>query len=112
MELYRELLDPVRATPIGQQAGGRGVHHLAVVRVGNRQRVHRELDDHGISTGIHYPVPCHLMRPYRRYADGRLPVAERAADEVLSLPLYPHLPVDHVRQVAETLNQVAARREA
>jgi len=112
MELYRELLDPDRATPVGQQAGGRGVHHLAVVRVANRQRVHRQLDDHGISTGIHYPVPCHLMRPYTRYADGRLPVAERAADEVLSLPLYPHLSVDHVRQVAETLNQVAARRGA
>jgi dTDP-4-amino-4,6-dideoxygalactose transaminase len=50
------------------------------------------------------------MRPYRRYADGALPAAERAADEVLSLPLYPHLPAEDVRRVAETLNQVAERR--
>ena len=67
-------------------------------------------DEHGVSTGIHYPVPCHLMQPYRRYADGSLPVAERAADEVLSLPMYPHLPADDVRQVAETVNRVAGRR--
>jgi dTDP-4-amino-4,6-dideoxygalactose transaminase len=50
------------------------------------------------------------MQPYRRYADGPLPVAERAADEVLSLPMYPHLPADDVRQVAETVNRVAGRR--
>jgi dTDP-4-amino-4,6-dideoxygalactose transaminase len=51
------------------------------------------------------------MKPYRRYADGALPTAERAAHEVLSLPMYPHLSADHVRQVAETLNQVAGRRQ-
>jgi dTDP-4-amino-4,6-dideoxygalactose transaminase len=110
MGLYRELLDPGRAAPVGEQSGGRGVHHLAVVRVADRERVRHQLDGHGISTGIHYPVPCHLMQPYRRYADGALPAAERAADEVLSLPLYPHLPAEDVRRVAETLNQVAERR--
>jgi dTDP-4-amino-4,6-dideoxygalactose transaminase len=109
MDLYFELLDPRRAAPVAQLAGGCGVHHLAVVRVADRERVRHELDAHGISTGIHYPVPCHLMQPYRRYADGALPAAERAADQVLSLPLFPHLPADDVRQVAETLNQVAGR---
>jgi dTDP-4-amino-4,6-dideoxygalactose transaminase len=109
---YRELLDPARATPVAEQAGGRGVHHLAVVRVADREHVRRQLDAHGIGTGIHYPVPCHLMQPYRRYADGDLPAAERAADEVLSLPIYPHLPADDVRRVAETLNQVAGSRRS
>ena len=110
MELYRGRLDPDRATLVAEQAGGRGVHHLAVVRVAERERVRVELDARAISTGIHYPVPCHLMSPYRRYADGALPVAERAAGEVLSLPMYPHLPADDVERVAETLNQVAGRR--
>jgi dTDP-4-amino-4,6-dideoxygalactose transaminase len=110
MEVYRELLDPERAPMVAEQPGGRGVHHLAVVRVADRERVRVHLDDHAISTGIHYPVPCHRMLPYRRYADGALPVAERAADEVLSLPLYPHLPSEDVRRVAETVNQVTARR--
>jgi dTDP-4-amino-4,6-dideoxygalactose transaminase len=111
MDLSRELLDRDRATPVAEQAGGRGVHHLAVVRVADRERVRHELDDHGISTGVHYPVPCHLMRPYRRFADGALPASERAADEVLSLPLYPHLYADDVVRVAETLNQLAGRRQ-
>jgi dTDP-4-amino-4,6-dideoxygalactose transaminase len=111
MDLYRELLDGDRARTVVEQAGGRGVHHLAVVRVADRKYVRQQLDDHGISTGVHYPVPCHLMKPYRRYADGALPAAERAAHEVLSLPMYPHLSADHVRQVAETLNQVAGRRQ-
>jgi dTDP-4-amino-4,6-dideoxygalactose transaminase len=110
MDLYRELLDPDRATPVAQQPGGRGVHHLAVVRVSERARVRHLLDEQGIATGIHYPVPCHLMEPYRRYGDGALPAAERAADEVLSLPMYPHLSVEDVRRVAETVNQVADRR--
>jgi dTDP-4-amino-4,6-dideoxygalactose transaminase len=110
MAVYRELLDPDRATPVADQVGGRGVHHLAVVRVGDRERVRRQLGDRGIATGIHYPVPCHRMPPYRRFADGSLPVVERAADEVLSLPMYPNLGIDDVRRVAETLNQVAGER--
>jgi dTDP-4-amino-4,6-dideoxygalactose transaminase len=110
MELYRELLDPDRATLVAEQDGGRGVHHLAVVRVADRESVRRQLDERAISTGIHYPVPCHLMGPYRGYADGALPAAERAADEVLSLPMYPHLESDDVRRVAATLNEIAGRR--
>jgi dTDP-4-amino-4,6-dideoxygalactose transaminase len=112
MSLYREMLDPARARPVAEQPGGRGVHHLAVVRVADRARVRQELDRHGIATGIHYPVPCHRMQPYRCFADGTLSAAERAADEVLSLPMYPHLEVHDVRRVAETLNRVAGRRDA
>jgi dTDP-4-amino-4,6-dideoxygalactose transaminase len=111
MALYRNLLDPDRATPVTEQAGGSGVHHLAVVRVADRARVQRHLEAHAIATGIHYPVPCHLMQPYRRFADGKLPAAERAADEVLSLPMYPQLAREDVRRVAETLNDVAGRRD-
>ncbi len=110
MALYRDLLDPDRAAPVVEQAGGSGVHHLAVVRVNDRDRVQQKLGDQAIVTGIHYPVPCHLMQPYRRYADGALPATERAADELLSLPMYPELADDDVRRVAETLNAVAGRR--
>ena len=111
MALYRELLDPRCAPPVTEQAGGSGVHHLAVVRVGERERVRRELEQHGIATGIHYPVPCHRMLPYLPFADGGLPVAERSAQDVLSLPMYPHLRDEDVRYVAETLNRIAPRRD-
>jgi dTDP-4-amino-4,6-dideoxygalactose transaminase len=110
MSLYRELLDPACAPLVAEQAGGQGVHHLAVTRVADRERVRAELAEQGIATGIHYPVPCHRMGPYRGFADRDLPVAERAAGEVLSLPMYPHLEADAVRHVADALNRAAGSR--
>ena len=50
------------------------------------------------------------MTPYAGYADGPLPVAESAAAQVLSLPLYPHLRVEDVERVAKTVNAIAPRR--
>jgi dTDP-4-amino-4,6-dideoxygalactose transaminase len=84
------------------------VHHLAVVQVDQRDRVRELLQERGIGTGIHYPVPCHVMGPYAQYADGPLPVAEAAADRQLSLPMFPHLSQDDARRVAEGLNAVLA----
>jgi dTDP-4-amino-4,6-dideoxygalactose transaminase len=106
MQAYRGLLrDPVRL--VGELPAGRGVHHLAVARVPDRDRVRDELDLAGIRTGLHYPTPCHLMAPYRRYADGPLPATESAAGEIVSLPMYPHLHVDQVERVAAALNSAA-----
>ena len=110
MAVYRELLDPEVAPLVDELPGGRGVHHLAVVRVRNRDRVRAGLAELNIETGIHYPVPCHLMAPYLRFADGPLPAAERAGAQVLSLPMYPHLDVATVEYVALAVN-AAARQE-
>jgi len=110
MAQYRRLIDPSVAVPIASQPGGEGVHHLAVVRVRDRDRVQRELASHGVVTGIHYPVPCHLMPPYATYAERRLPEAEAAAREVMSLPMYPHMESHDVAYVARRLNEVAGRR--
>lgn len=110
MAVYRDLLDPDVAPLVGRLQGGRGVHHLAVTRVLDRARVREELAEAGVATGIHYPTPCHLMTPYAGYADGPLPVAESAAAQVLSLPLYPHLRVGDVERVAKTVNAIAPRR--
>ena len=106
---YRELLDPEVAPVVSELPGSTGVHHLMVVRVAARETVRAELADAGVGTGIHYPVPCHLMRPYAEFADGPLPVAERAAGEVLSLPLYPSLGFAGVERVATLVNATAAR---
>jgi dTDP-4-amino-4,6-dideoxygalactose transaminase len=59
----------------------------------------------GIQTGIHYPVPCHRQSPYRRFADGRLPVAEAAAEEILSLPIFPHMTQAQVDRVCDAVRQ-------
>jgi dTDP-4-amino-4,6-dideoxygalactose transaminase len=53
-------------------------------------------------------VPCHRQHPYRRFADRPLPVAEATADQIVSLPLYPHMTEAQVNQVCEALQEVAA----
>ena len=80
---------PVRV--IDEVPSCRGAYHLAVVRVRERDAVRDRLAATGIQTGVHYPVPCHLQGPYRKFAAGRLPAAEEAAAEILSLPIFPHM---------------------
>jgi dTDP-4-amino-4,6-dideoxygalactose transaminase len=100
---------PVRA--VGEVPGARGVYHLAVVRVPDRARVQRELVAMDIHTQIHYPIPCHWQAPYRRFENRTLPVAERTADEVLSLPMFPHMSDDQVTRVCDAVHQALAGEE-
>jgi dTDP-4-amino-4,6-dideoxygalactose transaminase len=101
---YRAALASGPARLVSEAAGARGVHHLAVLRVPAREMVRQELTAAGISTAIHYPIPCHLQDPYRRYATGPLPVAETTASEVLSLPIFPHMSDEQVAAVCEAVN--------
>ena len=105
---YRALLadasfstTELRLTDVAPQA--RHVYHLFVVRVARRDDVRAELSRRGIQTGVHYPVPCHRQPPLREFADGPLPVAERAAGELLSLPMFPHMTNGQVDLVCEAL---------
>jgi dTDP-4-amino-4,6-dideoxygalactose transaminase len=68
------------------------------------------LSDRGIGTAVQYPVPCHLQRAYEAYGHGAgsLPATERAAGEVLSLPMYAELSDDQVEQVIAAV-QAAVR---
>ena len=77
------------------------VWHLYVIRVRHREIIQATLKKIGIQTGIHYPIPLHLQ-PANRYLmhqEGDLPHAEKAAKEVLSLPLYPEMSKEMVQQV-------------
>jgi dTDP-4-amino-4,6-dideoxygalactose transaminase len=74
-----------------------------------RDDVKTALDAHGIASSVHYPVPLHRLPMYRAIADTPLPHAERAADEVLSLPMWPHMPHDVVERVAATIGAVMRR---
>jgi dTDP-4-amino-4,6-dideoxygalactose transaminase len=79
--------------------------HLYVIRVDERDRVLAELHAAGVGAGIHYPVPVHLSAAYRELNLGRgdFPVAEQAADTILSLPIYPHITADQQEYVVERL---------
>jgi dTDP-4-amino-4,6-dideoxygalactose transaminase len=105
---YREQLigTPVRLAATDPRA--EHVYHLLVARVADRDRVQAELSDRGIQTGVHYPVPCHQQPPLRQFADGPMPVAEQAAAEIISLPMFPHMTPDQVDVVCDALAEVTA----
>ena len=86
------------------------VWHLYVVRVAERDRVLAALHGAGVGAGIHYPTPVHLTRAYADLglAAGSCPVAEAAADEILSLPLHPHLTPGEQEHVVEVLARAVA----
>jgi len=71
----------------------RPVYHLYVVRVPDRDALQKSLAAAGIGTGIHYPIPLHLAKAYRHlgFRPGDFPIAEQAAAQVLSLPMFPEL---------------------
>src|SRR5215207_165777 len=98
---YREAFGsgPVRLLEEAPEA--RGVYHLAVARVSDRERVQKQLGSMGVQTGIHYPTPCHRLDPYRGFTTQPLPVAEQAAREVLSLPMFPHMTNEQLARVCE-----------
>ena len=85
----------------------RSCSYQYVVRVPSRdrERIRRWLDEGGVSTGLHYPIPLHLQPAFAQLGleVGSFPEAERAASEVLSLPMYPHFTHDQVSYVAEQL---------
>jgi dTDP-4-amino-4,6-dideoxygalactose transaminase len=105
---YRKKLagSGVRLVEVAPQA--RHVYHLMVVRVPDRARIQAAMTARGVTTGVHYPVPCHQQPPLRRYASGPLPVCERAAGEQLSLPLFPHMTRAQVDRVCEVLEETLA----
>jgi dTDP-4-amino-4,6-dideoxygalactose transaminase len=83
------------------------VYHLFVVRVPERDRILSALQAVGIGAGIHYPVPVHRQAAcaHLGYARGAFPHAERAAHEVLSLPLYPEITDAQLREVSNALTR-------
>ncbi|GAB7025667.1 DegT/DnrJ/EryC1/StrS family aminotransferase [Geotalea toluenoxydans] len=79
--------------------------YLYTIRTGLRDALMEHLAAAGIETRINYPTPIHLMRGYRflGYGEGSLPVTERLAGEILSLPMYPQLPESHGERVIEAI---------
>jgi dTDP-4-amino-4,6-dideoxygalactose transaminase len=105
--IYDRLLagSPVTTPPAMPYA--RHVYHVYAIRSDERDDVQRTLQSNGIQTGIHYPIPVHVQTGYQNlgYVAGQFPHAERAAREVLSLPLYPELSNVQVEQVAAAVHQ-------
>lgn len=86
-------------------ATSRPVYHLYVIRTPGRDAVAEQLKAEGIQSGLHYPLPVHLQNCYAAwgYRPGDLPVTERAASEILSLPMFPGITSAQQRRVAAAL---------
>nr|AKG06372.1 aminotransferase DesV [Salinispora mooreana] len=90
--------------------------HLYVVRTRYRERLRSQLADAGVHTLVHYPIPVHRSGAYRNTEDvrraGPLPLSERLAEEVLSLPIGPHLPDESVEVVVSAVRTIMAGLDA
>jgi dTDP-4-amino-4,6-dideoxygalactose transaminase len=83
----------------------KAIYHLYVVRTADRVALMNHLKKVGIGTGIHYPIPLHLQKAYSsmNYRLGDFPVAERVAEEIVSLPMYPQLTAEQQARVVEEI---------
>jgi dTDP-4-amino-4,6-dideoxygalactose transaminase len=95
-------------------AGERHVFYVYCIRVpgGRRDALRGFLADRGIGTQIHYPVPIHLQQSaeFLGYRKGDLPITERLADEVLSIPMYPELTDEQIDRVATAIREFTKTR--
>jgi dTDP-4-amino-4,6-dideoxygalactose transaminase len=106
---YRRLLqDSGVEIPI-EAPYARHVYHVYAIRTQDRVTLQRTLQSNGIGTGIHYPVPVHMQPAYEdaAYGPGDFPHAERAANEVLSLPMYPEMSFTNVEMVGAAVKEQA-----
>jgi dTDP-4-amino-4,6-dideoxygalactose transaminase len=102
---YDKRLKPLGVTPPSRPSNGRHVFNLYTIRVKDRDRVRQHLTDNKVASSVCYPKPLHLQDVYQPlgYRPGSLPVAEQAAGETLSLPIYPGMPIEHIQRVVDVL---------
>ena len=86
------------------------VYHIYCIRAKNRDGLRQHLKARGIETGIHYPIPLHLQPVYANlgYKVGDFPHAEKAASEIISLPMYPELTDAQVEGIVEAVREFCA----
>lgn len=106
---YSELLRGLDVVVPVEGAGVRHVYHLYVIRTARRDELLAHLRAAGVMAGVHYPVPLHRQPAYVAlgYTDS-LPHTELAADQVLSLPMYPELSAEQIHHVVASVQEFLA----
>jgi dTDP-4-amino-4,6-dideoxygalactose transaminase len=103
--LYRKYLKEIKNVVVPlEMPETKHVYHLFVVRVSERDNLIKYLKDCDINVGIHYPVPCHLQKAYGPPVY-KLPVSERYANEILSLPMYAELTETEIQFVCKKIGE-------
>ncbi|OGG46471.1 MAG: erythromycin biosynthesis sensory transduction protein eryC1 [Candidatus Handelsmanbacteria bacterium RIFCSPLOWO2_12_FULL_64_10] len=103
-QVYTRLLEDAVVTP-KEMPYARHVYTYYVIRTRHRNRVQAALKERGIDAIIHYPIPLHLQPAYKclGHKKGDFPVAERQAEEILSLPLYAELEEGQIKEIVEVI---------
>jgi len=104
---YHELLADTPLQLPKEASWAESVYHLYVVRHPKRDDLKKHLEANKIGCALHYPLPLHLQKCYASlgYHQGDFPVAEKAARECLSLPIFPELTDAQIQRVAEVIKQ-------
>ncbi len=105
---YDELLKDLPGVTLPRTLpGNEHIWHLYVIRVPERDAVLRKLHEAGVGAGVHYPVPVHLQGAFAHlgHKEGDFPVAERAAREILSLPMFAEITAQQQEQVCAALRK-------
>jgi len=99
---YTRRLTGTAASAPTERPASRHVYHQYVVRVPERDAWRAALTEAGVQTGVHYPIPVHLQPAYADlgYSRGDFPIAEQAAAEVLSLPMFPEMTDQQIESIA------------
>ncbi len=111
--LYNELLADVEEVTLPREAPyARHIYHVYAIQVPNRDKLLAALREKDIGCAIHYPIPIHLQKAYEFMGHGRgsFPVAERCADESLSLPMFAELTTEQIETVAAEIKSFLARK--
>jgi dTDP-4-amino-4,6-dideoxygalactose transaminase len=104
-KIYTELLKDSEIKPLEIKTYSEPIYHMFVVKVKDRDKLFEYLNNEGIGTGIHYPIPLHLQPAFKflKYSKGDLPVSEKLSEEVISLPMYPELSRDEIEIVVNKI---------
>ena len=100
---YNELLEGIVETP-AEAEWAKHVYHLYVIQTDDRDGLSKYLNQQGISTGIHYPVPEH-RQPCMEAGKLNLPVTDACVDRILSLPMHPQLKTEEIEYVAQKIQE-------
>jgi dTDP-4-amino-4,6-dideoxygalactose transaminase len=111
---YRESLKDAPLRLLEPTADSQPAWHIFPVFTPQRDALMEHLQNRGIGTGIHYPIPVHLQRGFAHlgYQANDFPLTEQACREVLSLPIYPELPAKHLEEVVAAIHDFSAETVA
>jgi len=111
-DLYDKLLSGSGVAVPPRMPEAEPVWHLYAIRTDHRDELREFLQERGISTGIHYPIPIHLQPAYQELGlkEGDFPISERDAERMLSLPMYAELSDEQIHYVADAIHEFSEIR--